>query len=201
MVDSKLHWFGVPGMANGLSVMRDEETESLWDHISGECFAGPLEGKRLEFWYVGLTNVKAELARFPETILLKSTHRSIKNTLMSKVSGNVISYKNKGTVVLPQFRLTMHGKVDPRLPEGEQGLGLRDELDRAKFYPVALIPVGGAIEDEWLGRKLHIERNTLDGVPFATWVDTGEPPQQLLTRWYGFSFTYPNCEIYSKLSA
>ncbi len=176
--------------------MRDEETESLWDHITGECFDGPLEGQRLDFWYVSLTNIAAELADRPETILLKSDYRSIKSTFM-KFGLSRVKYSNEGTILAPHFRKSMSQEIDPRLPEGEQGLGLMDELEHGKFYPIKMIPEGGAIEDEWLGRKVRIERNALDGVPFATWLDTGEAPMQLLSRWYGFAFTYPNCEIYT----
>jgi hypothetical protein len=32
----------------------------------------------------------------------------------------------------------------------------------------------------------------------TAWADTGEQPMQLLSRWYGFSFTYAGCEIYEK---
>jgi len=48
--------------------MRDEETESLWDHITGECFDGPLIGERLAFWGVEMTTVEAdhEADRWPE---------------------------------------------------------------------------------------------------------------------------------------
>ena len=184
-------------MINGLSVMRDEVTSSLWDHVSAECFEGPLEGKRLEFWYVALTDVGTELDLHPDAILLFSDQRSFISTVMAKIAAPFLSYRNKKALMLPHFRWTMHSEVDPRLPEGEQGLDLRDEHDRAKFYPLSLIPEGGAIEDEWLGKKVIITRNKSDGVAYAAWAEGGQPPKQLLTRWYGFSFTYPDCDIYS----
>jgi len=184
-------------MVNGLSVMRDEETNSLWDHVSGECFEGPLEGKRLEFWSVSLTDAGTELAAHPDAVLLLSDHRSFISTVMAKIAAPFLSFRNKKALLFPRFRKTMHAQVDPRLPEGEQGLGLRDEQDRAKFYPLARIPAGGTVEDKWLGRKVIITRNASDGVAHAVWARGGEPPKQLLTRWYGFSFTYPDCEIFS----
>ncbi len=177
--------------------MRDEETGSVWDHITGECFEGPLEGERLDFWHVNLTNVEAELASYPDTILLKSDYRSFKSFVM-KLLGKRLSYSREGTMLAPHFRKSMHKEIDPRLPEGEQGLGLVGGADQGKFYPLKTIPEGGEIVDEWLGRQLRIRRNALDGVPSATWLDTGEAPMQLLSRWYGFSFTYPDCEIYSR---
>ena len=175
--------------------MRDEETGSVWDHITGECFQGPLAGEWLDFWHVSLTNVAAELTSHPETILLKSDYRSLKSLVMKLVSKR-LGYNRKGTILALRFRKSMHKAIDPRLPEGEQGLGLVDGTEQGKFYPVKMIPKGGEVIDEWLGHKVRINRNALDGVPFATWLETGEEPMQLLSRWYGFSFTYPDCEIY-----
>jgi hypothetical protein len=187
----------VPGISNGLAVMRDEESLSLWDHITGECFDGPLAGERMNFWPVVLTTVEAELAKYPDVILLQSNYRSLQSGVMRVVLGK--SFINReGTKLLPHFRKSMHAEIDPRRPEGEQGLGVLGDNDQGKYYPMQAIPKGGVIEDVWNGRKLRIERNALDGVPFARWIDSNEPPMQLLTRWYGFSFTYPNCEIYGE---
>ena len=52
------------------------------------------------------------------------------------------------------------------------------------------------IEDELDGQRLRIEIGEVDAVPFAARSD-GSRPVQLFTRWYGFSLTYPGCEIYS----
>ena len=35
-----------------------------------------------------------------------------------------------------------------------------------------------------------------DGVPVATW-DDGSCPVQLFSRWYGFSLTFPQCDIFN----
>ena len=200
MIDGKTHWFGVPGLANGLAVMRDEETESLWDHITGECFEGPLEGQQMTFWGVSMTTAEAELARGSDIILLKSTYRSLMSTFMKNVVHRNMNIGENGTRLPPNFRGTMSTEVDPRLPYGAQGLGLIDNENRhGKFYPIDHVARGEFVEDSWLGRPLRVERGKLDGVPFAIWTDTGERPMQLLTRWYGFSFTYAECEIYSGL--
>ena len=176
-------------------MMRDEESDSLWDHMTGECFEGALEGQRLEFWPVGLTSVSAELTRHPNTILLKSDYRSPGQFLFRRIwYGNNIL--DRHVRIPPPFRPTMHRKIDPRRAEQEQGFGIVVD-DVGKYYPLASLPKNGRIEDQWHdGRTVRIERDALDGMPFATWVDDGEAPMQLLTRWYGFSFTYPNCEIY-----
>ena len=194
VVDDKIYHFGVCGVINGLAVMRDEETQSLWDHISGECFEGSMAGKRLDFWPVFMTNVSAELTNHPDTMLLKSNYRSLAQLAFSKVLHNRKKIDGYNPIP-PMFRKSMNGAVDPRRPESEQGFGIIVG-DEGKYYPLASLPKGGEIADEWLGRTLQIKRSALDGVPFATWADDGEAPMQLLTRWYGFSFTYPDCVIF-----
>ncbi|MFT5679805.1 MAG: hypothetical protein ACI8RZ_000710 [Myxococcota bacterium] len=190
-----MHWFGVPGIANGLAVMRDEESKSLWDHITGECFEGPMEGARMEFWPVSMTSVAAELARDPDAILLKSDFRSLASRLMTTAASVGLSAHNKGTVLAPHFRKSMAIEIDSRLPEGEQGLGIMTDDFVGRFYPVRLLQ-DGPIEDTWQGRALRVELGEIDRIPFATFTDTGALPMQLLTRWYGFAFTCPGCGIY-----
>jgi len=98
-------------------------------------------------------------------------------------------------VWLPKFfHASMNSPIDPRLDKMTQGLGVVVG-GKSKYYPMNLIPSVG-LNDAWLGRTLHIDRGSIDGVPHAKWNDNEEGPMQLLTRWYGFSFTYPQCEIY-----
>ncbi|VAW32339.1 hypothetical protein MNBD_CHLOROFLEXI01-1062, partial [hydrothermal vent metagenome] len=153
------------------------------------------------FWHVALTNVEAELAHNPNAILLKSNYRSLIKMLMALaskwLSGGRSTINREKTVLPPRFRGSMSKKIDARLPEGEQGLGVTDGRNIGKFYPMRLLPKGQVVADVWRGRTLLIERGAIDGVPSAKWADGGEP-MQLLSRWYGFSFTYPGCDIYER---
>ena len=185
----------MPGVANGLAVMRDEETESYWDHITGDCFEGALIGQKMPFWPVSLTTVAAELEAYPDSVMIHSNSLPFFARFMSLIFGNNLIGK-RGNFLPPRFRRSMHREIDARRPEMEQGLGVINEHDEGKFYPMRSIPKGGKEEDVWNGRVLIIERNETDGVPFARWKESNEPPMQLLTRWYGFSFTYPNCDIF-----
>jgi hypothetical protein len=74
----------------------------------------------------------------------------------------------------------------------DQGLGVV-EGTRAVYYPRTAL--GGEIRDRWGERELRVWIRDVDGIPTAEWTD-GTSPLQLFTRWYGFSFTYPGCEIY-----
>lgn len=171
-------------------MLGDEQTWSSWDHVTGEAFDGPLAGRRLDWWPVQLTTVEAARQERPEVRVLVSEHRSLLSTFVKALSGRRIGGKG---AMPPGFRSTMHAPPDPRLPKLTQGLGVIDG-DQARFYPIAaLLP--GPVEDRWDDRTLVVTRRELDGVPRAAWKDGGEPPMQLLSRWYGFAFTWPDCTV------
>lgn len=164
---------------------------TYWDHITGEAVHGPLVGRQLETWPVTQTSVAGALAETPALRANLSGHRSLRAALMNL--GYRLRMSRKGYVP-PFFRRTMQDP-DRRLPELTLGLGVV-EGRRARYYPVSALRDGG-VEEDWAGRMLAVRRNKTDGVPFAGWVDTGARPFQLLSRWYGFSYTYPGCEVYA----
>lgn len=190
-MDGRIHHFGTIGLINGLAVLADRETRTQWDHISGEAFTGPLAGHRLPVWPVRMTTVEAALDENPDLTISLSNYRSLAWKLAQKLYPRFIY----GSVWLPPpFYASMSQPIDPRLDKLAQGLGVIVE-SKARYYPMPSIPPDG-LEDQWDGRVLQVRRGRLDGVPFATWKGSDEVPMQLLTRWYGFSFTYPQCEIY-----
>jgi hypothetical protein len=90
----------------------------------------------------------------------------------------------------PWFRGTM-APADARLPPMTHGLGVVvGGIQR--FYPMARLKEGRT--DVLAGRTLRIQIDPEDGMPKATW-DDGSRPMQIFSRWYGFSYTYPDCEL------
>ncbi len=172
--------------------MADKESYSIWDHMSGKCFQGQHEGKQLEFWYVGMTTVAAALHADPDLNISLSNFTGFKAKFLQTVYRNSINSKG---FVPPFFRKTMAGEIDGRLPKMTQGLGVIVD-EAGKFYSMDTVSKGESFEDEWLGRPIKITRGAIDGVPTAVWLDDDKMPMQLLTRWYGFSFTYIGCDIY-----
>ena len=173
-------------------ILIDQETHSLWDHITGEAIDGPLKGYQLDVWPIHLTTIRAALNEFPDIEISVSTYRSVRKWFAATLYPKFIHAR----VLLPFFfRWTMQSKPDPRLPELTQGLGVVVD-GRAKYYPLSAIPLDG-LEDRWLNRTLRVQRSRMDSVPRAFWNNTADEPMQLLTRWYGFSFTYRDCEIYT----
>ena len=187
----KVHHFGAIGLTNGLAILADRETRTHWDHITGEALRGPLAGYQLDVFPIHMTTVAAALVESPDISISLSTHRSLRR----KLAQRLYPYFTHGKIWLPGFfYASMSEPIDPRLEKLTQGLGVIVGK-RAKYYPMNRVPTEG-IRDHWLGHVLCIERHAISGVLHATWEDSNEEPMQLLSRWYGFSFTYPRCEIY-----
>jgi hypothetical protein len=166
----------------------DDETRTYWDHITGAALHGPLAGRRLETWSVAVTTVAAALGDSPGITVSLSRKMSLTARLFSLLHRRTIGTRG---FLPPPFLMTM-GNADDRLPRMAQGLGVA-EAGRARFYPASAIGTG--VEDSWDGRILRVAIGPVDGVPFADWEDDGRP-FQMFTRWYGFSYTFPGCEIF-----
>ena len=163
----------------------DDETQTYWDHITGEGVHGPLAGHTLDSWPLRHTTAAAARVEHPDARLFR-----IKRGLLGRAMGTMHNKSiNSRGFIPPPFRLTM-GTVDPRLPERTNGMGVIVD-GQARFYPMSSLP----IEETWTGRPIRVALGALDGAPHATWTDDGSRPMQLLSRWYGFAFTFPNCEI------
>ena len=183
-------------MYNGLALLRDEESGTFWDHITGEALHGPLAGTRLDIWPIALTTVEAALAEYESVTLQRSDHRSLKKWLLEAGSGRKQSLAHGPGRLPPFFRNTM-GQVDDRLPEMTQGLGIF-EGQRGVFYPMDRIPPGG-LEDLWQGRRILLRKGALDRIPRAIYADDpNSRPMQLLMRWYGFCLSFSEVSIYGE---
>lgn len=158
--------------------------------MTGEALYGPLEGARLPGWPIDLTTVEAAMKRDPSLELSLS-----RPSLFGRAMGwFMVKRQIAGRGFMPwYFHATMQRK-DRRRRRMDQGLGVVVE-GRARYYPRAAI--GAGILDDWSGRELRVFTRDLDRIPTAEWSD-GTRPFQLFTRWYGFSFTHPGCEIFGE---
>ena len=176
---------------NGLVLLSDDETRSYWDHITGECVHGELRGAKFENWGVEVTTVEAALKRDAQIELSIS-----KPPLLARLALPLMKRVVRGKGFMPPFFHATMQEKDRRRPRQESGLGVVVGA-RARFYPRG--SVAGGVTDDWAGRPLRVWIDDVDGIPKAEWAsgaESGERPFQLFTRWYGFSFTYPGCEIF-----
>ena len=225
IVDGKVHTFEHGGLYDGLFLMRDQESGSTWNHMTGECVYGPLKGAVLEVGVLDLMNVAQAVERFPEAQLALS-NMGLFLRLVTRIQLKRGGMEGKG-MLPPGFRRTM-GTPDARLPEMEIGLGVWSG-EASRFYSRgALKKAGGAVLDRFAGRTLAVYLDPQSGAPAAVCVDarsvswqgaaldlgngtqlregtvrgkgppqSPERPLQMLTRWYGFQYTFPGCDIFT----
>lgn len=216
-VDGTVHHFAAQGLYNGLFLMVDRETGTSWNHITGEALHGPLTGDTLEVRPVEQTTVEQALEQDPETLAAISERRFRRGRpgFLDRIRG-----------LSPMFRRTMAPEDDrlgtmavglgvwndrvkrfyPQEVVREEGVVV-DDLDGRRivvFYDADAYSLkayytdaesarhkGGVIR---LSNGNRIEEGVVhDGSGERLEVDR---PLQVYTRWYGFSLTFPEPEIY-----
>jgi hypothetical protein len=226
VVQGRVHRFRVTGIYNAMSMMSDAETGSVWEHITGECIRGPLQGTQLLTRPAQYLTAAQVLEAVPDAqiALSKASWRSrLLDALLLRRMLNPPGY------VPGVFRLSMT-KHDTRLPELELGLGIWIG-GQARFYPMKTIRTQqNALVDTLAGQQLVVYIDPVSGAPGAHrssaqirgWdgdtlkLDSGEQirngyvvtgaadrhpidrPNQQFTRWYGFSYVFPACELFSR---
>lgn len=225
IINGRIHRFSVTGIYNGMSIMSDDETGSSWEHVTGECVKGRLQGTQLTTRSAHYLTVAQTLEYAANAQIALSRPSWLSGLLDAVLLKRMATHKG----YMPRvFRLSM-ARVDARLPELELGLGVWMG-NAARFYPFKAIKTqGNALNDTLHMQPLVVYIDPVSGVPAAhrsaspirEWdgdalvLESGErirsgyvinegsqkraidTPNQQLTRWYGFSFMFPSCEIFS----
>ena len=181
-VDGKLHHFSNVGLYDGIFVMQDAETKTLWNHITGEAMYGPLAGRSLgPVGNLLQMNVKQALAMdakiqiaISDRVYFAATHR-----------------------YYPIERIRERGRafVD-RLDARDVLIYIDPETNTpaALFVTASMAPM----QD----KEIHLETGAVvrDGVLFnrSGKRQTAGRPQQVFTRWYGFALTFPGSEVFGQ---
>ena len=97
--------FGHAGMlVHNSFVMYDHQTDSLWVHVTGEAFHGPLKGKKLKFVPSTVTTWAKWKERYPHTLVLPGRRR---DTFMGTYDG-MESTRNLGLSVVVRFKAKLY---------------------------------------------------------------------------------------------
>jgi hypothetical protein len=224
LVHGQVHHFAARGLYDGLFLLGDRETGSYWNHITGECVHGSVKGYRLETAPLLHTTVAQALATNGDAQIAVS-RLSLRHRIMAafmergrKSRRGVLPPGFKETMGEADTRR-------PRMDMGlgvwtdatrryyplehlqAQNNAILDEVDGQQLL-VYVDPLSGtpaalyiqATECTWQGDVLHL--HTGETIHQGRLLDAqGEPqtisrPMQLFTRWYGFAYTFPGCEIY-----
>jgi len=223
-IDGTLYNFVNSGLYDGLFVLEDKETRSLWSHMTGEGLYGQHAGYQMPISNLLQMNVRQALT-MDSTVQIAISGRPYNNG--DRLTGFVWSPDNPDAELMPQFVETLGGE-DTRLDRMAMGLGIWSDNFR-RYYPMNVIrESGNYLVDEVDGQKLLVFLDPLTSTPTALYWDAnnvrvegriiflnnnyrienglihdsnGEVvevarPQQLYSRWYGFSLTFPDPEIF-----
>jgi len=224
VIDGKVHHFSGTGIYNGMAIMRDAETGSYWEHATGECIHGPLQGTCLEIAPVQVLLAEQVLENCPHA-LLAAAEQTWWTRLLSRLLLKPMATEEGH--MPPPFRFSM-GEQDTRLPELQLGLGIWGS-GAACFYSIETLKQHQrALIAHFRGQNLVVFIDPVSGVPMAhrtgartcEWdgdtleLDTGErirngfvqmggtekepldAPAQQFVRWYAFAYKFPGCEIF-----
>jgi len=222
-IESVRYNFINSGLYDGLFVLQDKETETLWNHMTGEAVYGHHAGLRMEVSNLLNMNVEQALALDADMEIAISDRRYN----MIRSTATTYSPSNSDAKLMEQFVVTL-GEEDQRRPRMDMGLGIWTGSSQ-RYYPVeTLRNRGNYLVDNVDGRDLLIFLEPLTSTPTAIYwesdkvelegrefvlsdgyriqngqlkTDLGEQvnieqPQQIFTRWYGFALTFPETEVF-----
>lgn len=140
-VDGKTLTFDRAGLKGSNFFMRDRETGSDWQQLTGECFEGPLKGKRLAKVPFLLTTWGEWRAQHPETLALvpEPAYRDRYQIMAQRIAS--LPYGSSRSPERGSIR------QDPRLPAYTQVAGI-EVLDAQKAYPLALLRKQTVLNDK-----------------------------------------------------
>ncbi|MBL4819515.1 MAG: DUF3179 domain-containing protein [Gammaproteobacteria bacterium] len=222
-IEGKTYNFVNSGLYDGLFVLEDKETRTLWSHMTGEGLYGPHASYKMPVSNLLQMNVAQAMAMDSDMVIAISDRPYKNGTGFTNGRWNP---ENLDAKLMPAFVETL-GDEDERLDRMAMGLGIWTD-DTRRYYPTETIRARGKyLVDEIEGRKLLIVLDPLTSTPTALYWNTDEAtiegrdillddgfkisngvlydsegelveverPQQLFTRWYGFALTFPGSEI------
>jgi Protein of unknown function (DUF3179) len=218
-VDGELHTFEFAGLFNGISLLRDYETRSLWHHISGKALYGDMLGAQLQIFNVLQMTVDQALEWNPDLEVAISDRPIRRRDRWEPLKAMVRGLSER-------FLGTMSPR-DERRDDMEIGAGTWTDGD-AQFFPMTRVEEeGGFAFSELDGRAVLVFIDPLSRTLFAQYTEATsaawdddvlrlnngrhvqsaalyegderlktERPMQVFTRWYGFALSFPGTRVY-----
>jgi hypothetical protein len=175
-----MHHFENIGLYDGLFVMQDTESKTLWNHMTGEALYGPQVGRVLgPIGNVLQITVDQSLAMDPDTRVAISDRpyfaageRFGPDDVSASGARMAEDYApaNPDVRLSPMFTQTL-GDEDTRLPRMTMGLTLVTEAT-VRFYPMAAIEAADTVIDQIDGRSVVLYLDPTTFTPAAVFVDT-----------------------------
>ncbi|MFT4626390.1 MAG: hypothetical protein ACI8PZ_005067 [Myxococcota bacterium] len=130
-VDGRRLSFEEMGIYNGVFVMRDHQTGSIWAHYTGEAVEGPLKGSRLEWLPLERFTKAGLLAAHPDAGVPPNSALRFRKTQVPLTKRAT----ELGEFLPDNFVPTLQADGLARLPRHTHGLGVAVR-DAHRFYPL-----------------------------------------------------------------
>jgi hypothetical protein len=224
IVNGKTYEFYGAGFYDAMILLADVQTGSYWDHLTGQCIYGEMQGTSLSR-IANLTHATAAgLAQIAPDAQLAVTYLDAGRQPLETLAESIRTDEQPGW--LPQITESL-AEEDQRLPRFEMGLGVWTR-SKGRYYPFrTLHEKDNLIFDTFDGQGLLVYIDSESFTPAAIFTDatsavwrdeilqlnTGQTiqqgglyrnsipqtmyrPLQLFQRWYSFALAFPGCEIY-----
>jgi hypothetical protein len=164
-IDGQVHRFGVSGLLrNSDLVMWDDQTQSLWQQITGEAIVGELAGRRLEFFGSSMVRWADFKEAFPAGEAL-----SRETGFNFPYGVNPYEGYSRRAAPFPFFQ----GEIDPRYPALERVVGVTIG-ETSKAFPFSVIAGEQAVNDVVDGTPVVVFWGAADT---ADALDSGSIPE------------------------
>jgi hypothetical protein len=140
-VEGRKFTFELAGNRGNNFFMRDLETNSHWQQIGGDCFEGPMKGKRLTMVPFLFTTWGEWHTQHPDTLVLvpEPAYKEAYDFMNNRISNFAFGSNKK-----PSRELIR--EYDNRLPNYEQVIGIQVG-DAHKAYPVSELRKENVVND------------------------------------------------------
>jgi len=225
VVKGKTYDFRCVGLYNGMALMEDDQTKSYWTHFDGECVKGEHQGDYLEpIGTAEILTVEQAVRLFPDVQIIYKRPSPLQWILWNVLLRRMLTEEGYLPFIFPQTMGQEDTRCDrmelglgiwsgnknrfyPTRTVEALGNMLTDTLD-GKNLLIYIDPAVSVLKAvytdakpfEWHEDKLLLDNGQIihDGrlqTADGTLVEQ-DRPQQLYVRWYGFSYSFPGCEIY-----
>lgn len=180
-INGRMGHFDNVGLYDGLFVMQDRDTKTLWNHINGEALYGPMVGRTLgPLGNVLQMTVQQALTLDPAMKVAMSDRAYFVNghqmgTAPGLGGGRGAApgggHRLSGDATLSDMFITTLGREDMRRPRMDLGLGIWTERTR-RYYPMERIRErGDAFLDRIDGRDVLVYVDPETFTPAAIFVN------------------------------
>jgi len=218
-IDGQLLHFEFRGLFNGVSLLWDRETGSYWHHVTGKALDGPMKGRQLPMYNLLMATAEQALEGDPDLVVAISDREIRKGSRWSPLTDRV-------RMLSDRLRRTIRGEDPrrPEMDIGlgvwtndaqtyypmevvnDKGGFVFDRMD-GRGVLIYIEPTANTVAAlytaatgaSWDGTVLRMNNGRFvraGGLFDGDSELRAERPMQVFTRWYGFSLTFPETEVY-----